>query len=81
LIIPVFAPPSENPTATYVADVAAWMGIGPDDRLDLSQPAALRDMVKAMMRQEDGSVPYTDGTILAAVDDALGISQDTVQGA
>lgn len=77
-IVPVFAPPSENDTAAYVANVASFTGWAPDLKLDLSRAGDLVVLVRAMMRQEDGSVPYAAGAILAAVDDALGLPPDAV---
>lgn len=72
-IIPVYAPPNENPTAQYIADVAGWMGVDADAVLNLGVPSTLESMVISMMRQEDGGDPYALADVLAAVDDALGL--------
>ncbi|MEJ0071170.1 MAG: hypothetical protein WDO24_23255 [Pseudomonadota bacterium] len=72
-IIGRYAPPSENPTANYIAHVAAALGVKPDTALDLSAAGTLALFVKAVVRQECGSVPYPVGVLLAAVQDALGL--------
>jgi hypothetical protein len=72
-IIGRYAPPSENPTANYIAHVAAALGVKPDDALDLAAPGTLSLFVKAVVRQECGSVPYTVGAVLDAVNAALGL--------
>lgn len=72
-IITRYAPPIENPTANYIANVCAALGgIKPDDPVDLSDPAAETMFVKAIIRQECGSVPYMLTQILAAVRAARG---------
>jgi len=70
-IVARYAPPSENPTANYVANVAAALAVKPDDPLDLSAVGSLALFVKAVIRQECGAVPYTIDTIMAAVNEAL----------
>lgn len=72
-IIPVYAPPSENPTADYIADIAKWIGLEPDDTVDLSDIDELATIASAMMRQEDGTVPYSAVDIHDACADALGM--------
>ncbi len=71
-IIPVYAPPAENPTQMYINDIASWSGIGASDRLDLSTADGLATIVSAMIRQEDGQVPYSVVLIHDACADALG---------
>lgn len=79
-IIPPYAPPSENPTAVYIADVAKWWGVDPEAVFDLSKPSPLASLASAMMRQEDGAVPYGAGDVMAAALDALGLPLDHVEG-
>ena len=51
-IITVYAPPHENPTATYIRKVAEWMGVNATQtRLT---PAHLPAMVDAIIRFEQG---------------------------
>jgi len=73
-ILARYAPPVENPTANYVANVAAALGVKPDDALDLAATGTLALFVKAVVRQECGGVPYPIDTIVAAVAAALAAS-------
>lgn len=50
-IVTVYAPPSENPTDSYVNSVASEMGVGPDDTLTAGN---LYDLVSAMIYFENG---------------------------
>lgn len=52
-----WAPPRENDTDAYVRTVAAKLGVGPDDKIDLDDPLALRTLVKAIIRHENGPGP------------------------
>jgi hypothetical protein len=73
-IVARYAPPTENPTANYVANVAAALGVKPDDALDLSTAGSLALFTKAVIRQECGAVPYPIDTIMTAVAAALAAS-------
>lgn len=55
-IVNRWAPPSENKTDDYARNVAAWMGVTPDQRIDVA--ARLPDLVRAMGRQEQGQVAF-----------------------
>ena len=55
-----WAPASENPTDSYIANVSTWSGIDPDTVTAL--PAL--PILKAITRQEQGSCPWPDSTIL-----------------
>lgn len=63
-IVTRFAPPSENNTIAYIADVAKWSGIDKDAVLQLSD---IKAVGVAMMKQEVGTLPYSDGTINEAL--------------
>lgn len=56
-IIGVYAPPSENDTAAYVANVARALGVDPDAPLDFSGPQ-LEGMMAAVIQMENGQQPY-----------------------
>lgn len=62
-----WAPASENNTAAYVAAVAADMGVGPDDPLNLGNPATLQSLVTGIVHHENGRVIYSQADIAAAV--------------
>lgn len=66
-----WAPPSENSTDGYVKDVAAVLGVKPDTRIDLTDPATLAVMTRAIIRHENGRCLYEATAIAAAVQSAL----------
>lgn len=70
-IIEKFAPPNENATPAYIADVAARMNVAPDVALDLSDAAQLQDFLIAIVNHENGRCAYPMSLIGAAVRMAL----------
>lgn len=56
-LIPKFAPPSENNTAAYIAFMSEWLGIGPDDEIDLSTASLCVAWAKGQIQQEVGHAP------------------------
>jgi hypothetical protein len=72
-IVAVYAPPAENPTQNYVANVAAALAVRPDETIDLTAIGTLAVFVKAVVRQECGSVPFTVDDLLAAARDATAL--------
>ena len=72
-VVEVYAPPSENPTQNYVANVAAALAVRPDETIDLSEIGTLAVFVKAVVRQECGSVPFVVDDLLSAARDAMGL--------
>lgn len=73
-IVNRYAPTNENDTDAYINSVADSMGVDPDDRIDLSNSNTLEQLVRAIIKHENGRVSYDDETIQAAVDSALGIA-------
>ena len=63
-IIDTWAPPVENITSAYVADVAQSMGITPDITVGIGQRGAL---IAAIIMHENGQQPYDNATIEAAM--------------
>jgi hypothetical protein len=49
-----WAPPSENNTQAYIQDVSQRLGIKPDQRIDLSNPAQRQAIGTAIMLHENG---------------------------
>ena len=70
-LVSAYAPPSENDTEKYIADVCEWTGIAEGEPLDLvaDKPKRLA-LVKAVMRKENG-VSYPDPVVQAALADAF----------
>lgn len=62
-IVSTWAPPSENDTAAYVRSVCSRVGVGPNDPVEPTNP----DLIKAIIRHENGSQPYADNVILDAI--------------
>lgn len=56
-VINRWAPPSENNTDAYVASVAIWADIEPDDALDLSHYPTVFQLLRAMTRMENSKPP------------------------
>lgn len=77
-IVSRWAPPSENPTAAYIKDVASRVGASADAPLVLTDPATLILLAKAMVRNECGPCTvgvnwYSDDLYRQAAEMALGI--------
>lgn len=53
-IVTTYAPPSENPTAQYIANVSAAVGI--QDDAPLAWPGEAPELMQAMIQQENGTV-------------------------
>lgn len=66
-VISRWAPPEENNTNAYAKLVADALGVGPEDHIDIHDPDVMRVLVKAIIKQENGSVPYTDKEIDAGI--------------
>lgn len=62
-IVARWAPSSENDTRAYQAAVAARLGVGLDDPIDLHDAAIMRGLVEAIIRHELGGMPYAPDTI------------------
>lgn len=65
-IITRWAPPSENDTASYIADVQQHMGLAPgSDSVNLSTD--LPALVAAIIQHENGIQPYSGATIAQGI--------------
>lgn len=67
-----WAPPNENDTPAYVAQVAAELGVKPDDPLDLSDPNLVNQFLGAIFTRENGKNPYTPQQMATGVKLATG---------
>ena len=59
-IINRWAPPNENNTQSYIASVSKSVGVGPN--VELVDEHRL-NLIKAIIKHENGQQPYTDETI------------------
>lgn len=71
-LVAIWAPPSENDTASYIAFVSQETGLASDKPLNLHSCADLAPVVMAMAKQESGGWFFSDddlrsGLILAGV--------------
>lgn len=55
LIITKYAPGNENNTGAYIAAVSAYMGFGPEDRLDLNNQTTLFKLIRGIIKHENGA--------------------------
>jgi len=70
-IISRWAPDSENNTASYVVAVSKAIGVGPEDKLDLTDMATMRQLCKAISIHECGGWMFDDADLDAGVTAAL----------
>lgn len=71
-VISRWAPGNENNTGAYVATVSKEMGVRPDEIILLSQHPVMVRLAAAIIRQENGRVPYPPSMIEEAAEEALG---------
>lgn len=60
-IINRWAPPTENDTSAYVTAVATALGVGPDDPINVQDPATMQRLRDAIIQHENGQNPYAGG--------------------
>lgn len=70
-IITAYAPPSENPTESYINSVCASLGVMSTSPLDLNDISTLTGFVYAIIKHENGRVIYTPAQIAEGVSMAL----------
>lgn len=67
-----WAPPHENDTEAYIRHVAAHMGVGPTQEVQLEDGLfRMGLMAEAIIKHENGEQPYEEETILAGARMAL----------
>jgi hypothetical protein len=65
-ILNKYAPPSENDTGSYIADVARQTGFSPDQQLDVNDPKVLAPLLSAMVKHEQGQQPFSQDQLTQA---------------
>lgn len=53
-IVSTWAPPGENDTAKYIADIAKMTGMDPNQQIDMNNPMQAGALISAMARKESG---------------------------
>lgn len=66
-----WAPPVENNTEAYIAQVAREVGVGSREIVSLSRQVPLQRMVTAIARHENGGLFWSEAVIEAGVRQAL----------
>lgn len=66
-IINKYAPANENNTRAYINSVAADLDVGPNEKIELSNPVTMGKMVAAIIKHENGRNSYSVAAIGAAV--------------
>lgn len=66
-IICRWAPPNENDTEAYIQAVARSCGVQTDQPLNLADRPLMLNIVKAIIKHENGVQPYTDKVLLDGI--------------
>lgn len=66
-IINRFAPPIENDTDSYVYSVCKQIGVSEYDKIKLSDNKIMLNLLKAIIKHENGIQPYSDEEILKGI--------------
>lgn len=66
-LIKVFAPPIENDTNAYMTAVAKHLNMNVDEVLDMDDYETVYALTCAIMLHENGTIPYSDSQINAAL--------------
>jgi hypothetical protein len=61
-VISKWAPPNENNTKAYIQDVSQRLGIPPDQKIDLSNPAVRHIVSTGIMLHENGPQAFVGGS-------------------
>lgn len=66
-IVKKYAPPSENDTQAYVANMARWTGLSANEKLNFNDTETVRRMVEGISRKEGRYTPLTEGQIMSGI--------------
>lgn len=59
-IINRFAPQIENDTSSYILSICQVLNVKPRDVIDVFEPGIMINLLKAVIRHENGIQPYSD---------------------
>lgn len=62
-----WAPPIENNTSAYVNHVAEYLNVSVNESIDLNNTEVLTNLVKVVIKHENGINPYSNATIAEGV--------------
>lgn len=66
-IVSAWAPPSENDTKLYIAQVAKELGVSPTAKLNLKDPTTKMALMQSIVKKENGGNPYTQEQYIAGI--------------
>lgn len=66
-IIAKWAPPNENNTNQYIKNVSEYLGVSPNEKIDVSNPEVMTALVRAIATKEGGNPAVNDGFIKNAL--------------
>ncbi|SPW74137.1 Uncharacterised protein [Escherichia coli] len=49
------APPNENNTNQYIDNVSKYLGVSPNEKIDVSKPEVMTQLVRAIATKEGGN--------------------------
>ena len=67
-IINRFAPPVENDTESYIKSVCLKLDVTPETLIDLEEKGIMLNLLKAIIRHENGEQPYSDEALLQGIE-------------
>lgn len=67
-IINRFAPPVENDTESYIKSVCLKLDVTPETLIDLEEKGIMLNLLKAIIRHENGEQPYSDEVLLQGIE-------------
>lgn len=74
-IVTAWAPPNENNTAKYIADISKQLGVSPTARLNMNDPKTKMAFMKSIVQKENGGNPYSDEQYQAGISGKVGTSK------
>lgn len=77
-IISAWAPPGENNTKAYIAQVAKELNVSPTAKLNLNDPNTKMALMQAIVKKENGGNPYTLEQYQAGVTGRIGTASQAV---
>ena len=66
-IISKWAPPTENNTNQYIENVSKYLGVSPNDKIDVSNPEVMTHLVRAIATKEGGNPAVNNNFIKTAL--------------
>ena len=67
-IINRFAPPVENDTESYIKSVCLKLDVTPETLIDLEETGIMLNLLKAIIKHENGEQPYSDEVLLQGIE-------------